>query len=161
MLIGFLSYCSGTSQSDSHTWAHKWVNISCKDVFLFRCKIVLLIYTCMDVTEKPKAGPTCISPGCSHGASAVEPILEVCVRPASTQLVSSELCWRKCLPACPHYFTMGFSLYNCCVPARHFGASRGTQVGTHCSWRGRALNLRRGFIAIYQGKEKHAESLPG
>lgn len=38
------------------------------------------------MTEKPKAGPTCIFPGCSHGASAVEPILEVCVRPTSTHL---------------------------------------------------------------------------
>lgn len=28
-------------------------------------------------------------------------------------------------------------------------------MGMHCSWRGRAPNLRRGFIAIYQGKEKH------
>lgn len=45
-------------------------------------------YTCIDMTEKPKAGPACILPGCFHGASAVELTLTcACVLLLRTWLV--------------------------------------------------------------------------
>lgn len=134
-------------------------SVSCKDVFLSWSKIVLLIYMCMGMTEKPKVGPTWILPGSSHVAFAMELILKCsCILLLPTWFIQS-LCWRKCAPACPNCFTVGFSICSCCFPARHFSATWWDVSRNFAVHEGIGLRISWGVLFLFIKARENTQNL--
>lgn len=122
-------------------------HVSCKDAFLSCSKIVLVMYVCLSMTEKPQVGPTCMCLCCWRCC-----VKCFCVPLFLTWLVQS-LCWLKSAPAWPRRFPAGGCL-QLLVPSQPLCCSRaGYRDGLYSSWREGAWNCRRGFIPVYGGEE--------